>query len=384
MAYQLVALPGDGIGEEVMAAALVVLDAVSSATGIDFDIETIPCGGKFYLEHGSRDWPEGSEAAVAAADVVLLGAVGWPDPDGAGRPVLMADGNMAGWSPVIGTRAKLDLYANVRPVKLLPGVNHKIHGEPVTVWDHEKVDMVILRENTEGLYAGVGGKLSRGGSTELGLDTRVITRKGSERIIRKAFEIAAGRNGAPADGKRRVTCVAKDNVLDGCRLFVEIFHEVGAEYPEIEKETAIVDAFTQWLIQKPEWYDVVVSTNMFGDIVTDLASVLQGGMGVAVGANIGENNAMFEPIHGSAPKHAGKNKANPIAMILALKEALDWLGERRDDQALRAAGQAIESAVKQILVEGAPLTYDMVGLEKAAPTSAVGAAVAARVSELLA
>ena len=197
MAYQLVALPGDGIGEEVMAAALVVLDAVSSATGIDFDIETIPCGGKFYLEHGSRDWPEGSEAAVAAADVVLLGAVGWPDPNGAGRPVLMADGNMAGWSPVIGTRAKLDLYANVRPVKLLPGVNHKIHGEPVTVWDHEKVDMVILRENTEGLYAGVGGKLSRGGSTELGLDTRVITRKGSERIIRKAFEIAAGRNGAP-------------------------------------------------------------------------------------------------------------------------------------------------------------------------------------------
>lgn len=383
MSYSITALPGDGIGLEVMDAALSVLAAVSETTQIEFEIENIPCGGKFYLEHGSRDWPEGAEEKVEAADVVLLGAVGWPDPNGAGRPVLMADGNMAGWSPVIGTRAKLDLFANVRPVKLFPGVNHKIHGQPRVVWEHEKVDMVILRENTEGLYAGVGGKLTRGGTSEVGLDTRVITRKGSERIIRKAFETAKRRNGAPADGVSRVTCVAKDNVLDGCRLFVEVFHEVGAEYPEIEKETAIVDAFTQWLIQKPEWYDVVVSTNMFGDIVTDLASVLQGGMGLAVGANIGETHGMFEPIHGSAPKHSGKNKANPIAMILALKEALCWLGEQKGDQRLVAAGQAVEAAVKETLLAGDTLTYDMVGEEAASTTSEVGDVIAARVKAAL-
>src|SRR5207245_807093 len=149
--------------------------------------------------------------------------------------------------------------------------------------------------------------------------------------------------------KKRVTCIVKNNVLKGCQFFEEVFHEIGASYPEIEKDVAIVDAFTQWLIGQPEYYDVCVTTNMFGDIVTDLASVLQGGMGMAVGCNVGDAHAMFEPIHGSAPKHAGKDKANPMAMILAAGEALRWLGGKRSDGKLTSAGDAIEASVAAIV-----------------------------------
>src|SRR5690606_12336425 len=145
----------------------------------------------------------------------------------------------------------------------------------------------------------------------------------------------------------------------------------GEEYPEIEKDFAIVDAFTQWLITQPEYYDVCVTTNMFGDIVTDLASVLQGGMGMAVGCNVGDEHAMFEPIHGSAPKHAGKDKANPMAMLLSTGEALDWLGRRRGDERLRSAARAIEASVAAIAERGEPLTYDLVGADRAAPMSRV-------------
>jgi isocitrate/isopropylmalate dehydrogenase len=379
MAYKVASLPGDGIGIEVLREGLKVLNAVAAKLDIAFDIEEIECGGEFFLKHGTRDWEEGAEEKVKAADVVFLGAVGWPDPNNDGRPVTMANGHMAGWSPVIGTRAKLDLYANVRPVKLFPGVPNKIHGVPTKVWDPAKVDMLMVRENTEDLYSGIGGQLRRGGQSHVAIDTRVITRVGCERVIRKAFELCKKRDkGSPVDGKLRVTCIAKDNVLEGCRLFVQIFNEVGEEYPDIEKDTAIVDAFTQWLIQKPEWYDVCVTTNMFGDIVTDLASVLQGGMGTAVGANIGDHHAMFEPIHGSAPKHAGKDKANPIATILAIKEGLEWLGERKNDPKLLQAATAIEKAVIDQLAEGKVLTYDLAGEANAAKCSVVGTAIAER------
>lgn len=377
MAYKLVSLPGDGTGPEVMREGMRVLDAVSKRLGLEWATEEIPCGGKFYLEHGSRDWPEGSEERCAAADLILLGAVGWPDPKGTGGPVLMQNGKMAGYSPVIGNRLKLNLFANVRPVKLYPGVQHRVHGTHKQVWEPGKVDIVFLRENTEGLYSQTGGKLSPGGRTDVAIDTRVITRRASEQIIRQAFEICRARpNGAPKDGKKRVTAIVKDNVLHGCQFFRDVFFEVGAEYPEIEKDTAIVDAFTQWLIGQPEYYDVCVTTNMFGDIITDLASVLQGGMGMAVGANIGREHGMFEPIHGSAPKHAGRDKVNPIAMILAVKEGLDWLGRRKQDERLGRAAAAIESAVVATLAAGAPLTYDIVGEAKAAKCSDVGKAIA--------
>jgi 3-isopropylmalate dehydrogenase len=373
--YQVVLLPGDGIGVEIAAEARAVLELCARGLGVTLAVEEVPCGGQFYLTHGSRDWPEGAEAICTAADVILLGAVGWPSPSGVG-PVTMADGKMAGYSPVIGNRVRLDLYANIRKVKLLPGVRHRISGNHQQVWRPEHVDMVIVRENTEGLYSGMGGRLAPGGSTVLATDTRVVTRHASTRVIRKAFALARARGkGAPGDGRTRVTCIVKDNVLFGCKLFAEVFSEVGAEYPDVDKDFAIVDAFTQWLITQPQHYDVCVTTNMFGDIVTDLASVLQGGMGMAVGCNVGDDHAMFEPIHGSAPKHAGQDKANPMAMILAASEALDWLGDRFTDERLRGAARAVEESVAAVVRRGAPLTYDLVGAEVGAPMSQVAAAI---------
>ncbi len=258
MAYSLVTMPGDGTGPEVLREGMRVLDAVSSALGLTWKIDEIPCGGRYYLEHGDRDWPEGSEERCAAADLMLLGAVGWPDPKGKG-PVTMKNGKMAGWSPVIGNRVRLNLYANVRPVKLYKGVRHRISGTHKQVWEPGRVDMVMIRENTEGLYSGSGGVLAPGGRADVATDTRVITRRASEQVIRHAFELCRRRKkGAPKDGKMRVTAIVKDNVLHGCRLFRDVFFEIGEEYPEIEKETAIVDAFTQWLIGQPEYYDVCV------------------------------------------------------------------------------------------------------------------------------
>jgi 3-isopropylmalate dehydrogenase len=376
MAYNVVTLGGDGIGPEVMAQGLRVLEAVSKPLGIEWNVEDIPCGGRFYLEHGSRDWPEGSEEKCKAADMILLGAVGWPDPKGKG-PVTMKNGKMAGYSAVIGNRTKLDLFANVRPVKLYEGVQHRIHGQHKLVWTPGQVDMVIVRENTEGLYAGMGGKLSPGGTTEVATDTRIITRRGSEKVIRHAFELCKRRNqGAPRDGKLRVTAIVKDNVLHGDHLFRDLFFQIGEEYPEIEKETAIVDAFTQWLVCEPERYDVCVATNMFGDIVTDLASVLQGGMGMAASANVGDDHGMYEPIHGSSPGDAGKDRLNPIATVISVKEGLEWLGARKGDDKLVQAGKAIDAAVVELLAKGAPLTVDLVGPDRAAKCSEVGAALA--------
>jgi isocitrate/isopropylmalate dehydrogenase len=371
--YQIALLPGDGTGIEVAGQARRTLNAIADLTGITFNIDEIPCGGQYYLEHG-QDWPSDADARCRSADVILLGAVGWPSPDGKG-PVTMNNGKMAGYSPVIGNRVNMDLFANIRPVKLFDGVKTRISGDRKQIWESKNVDMVFLRENTEGLYSGIGGVVSPGGVGQVASDTRIITRNSSERIIRLAFEIAMQRNGAPKDGKKRVTCIVKNNVLHGCRFFYEIFQEIGKEFPEVEQDVAIVDAFTQWLIGQPEYYDVLVTTNMFGDIVTDLASVLQGGMGMAVGCNVGKDHAMFEPIHGSAPRHAGKDKVNPIAMLLATAEALRWLGKRKDDADLRRSGDAIEASIRSILSAGETLTYDLVGEEKAASMTQVTDAI---------
>jgi len=368
--YDLVLLPGDGIGVEVLAHARQLIDLIAKATGVAFAIDEIPCGGKFYLEHGSRDWPEGAEERCRAADAILLGAVGWNGPDG--TPVTMRDAQghekMAGWSPVIGNRIKLDLYANVRPVRCLPGTRHGLSGKFRQVWSPETVDMVIIRENTEGLYSGIGER-----TADRATDLRVITRQASERVIRAAFELSRRRNkGAPGDGKRRVTCIVKHNVLTGCRLFLEVFRDVAKHYPDIEPDVAIVDSFAMFVLTQPERYDVCVTTNMFGDILTDLASVLQGGMGMAVGCNLGDDHAMFEPIHGSAPPLAGKDRANPMAMLLATGEAMAWLGQRFSDERLLQAYRAIETAVATIVERGEPLTSDLGGT---APQSAVAEAV---------
>lgn len=367
--YRVVLLPGDGIGVEVLADARATLEAMAPRLGVGFELEEIPCGGRFYLAHGQRDWPEGAEERCAAADVILLGAVGWNGPNG--QPATMADGKMAGWSPVIGNRIRLGLYANMRPIRLLRGIQHGLSGRFAQVWEPGKVDMIMFRENTEGLYSGIGGVVG-----DTAIDTRVITRAASARVIRKAFETSRARGtGAPLDGKKRVTCVVKHNVLAGCRLFLDAFHQVAADFPDIEKDIAIVDSFAMFLLTRPEFYDVVVTTNMFGDILTDLGSVLQGGMGMAVGCNIGDDHAMFEPIHGSAPPLAGKDAANPLAMLLATAEALRWLGGRHGDERLTRGGQALDDAVTAIVSRGAPLTADLVGAERAARRSEVAAAV---------
>jgi len=376
--YRIVLLPGDGIGLEVAAEARALLDLVAARTGAALAIEEIPCGGAYYLKDGKRDWPEGSEERCAAADAILLGAVGWPAPDGSG-PVTMSGGRMAGYSAVIGNRVALDLYANVRPVRLFPGVQHLISGQARQVWAPDKVDLVIVRENTEGLYAGMGGTLRTAGVATVATDTRLITRAASERVIRVAFELARSRGrGAPRDRVKRVTCIVKNNVLEGCRLFVDVAREVAAGYRDVELEIAIVDAFTQWLVTQPERYDVCVTTNMFGDIVTDLAAVLQGGMGMAVGCNLGDQHAMFEPIHGSAPPLAGTDRANPIAMLLATGEMCAWLARRHGDERLARAATAVDRAVAELCAAGAPLTEDLVGAARAAPRSVVAAAVRER------
>lgn len=365
-AYHLVLLPGDGIGVEVIAEARTMIDQIGGALGVGFAIDEIPCGGKFFLQHGSRDWPEGAEERCAAADAILLGAVGWSGPDGS--PVSLPDGKMAGWSPVIGNRMKLDLYANIRPVRCLPGTKHGLSGRFREVWTPDTVDMVIIRENTEGLYSGIFER-----TPDRATDLRVITRSASERVIRAAFDLSRHRGkGAPADGKRRVTCIAKHNVLAGCKLFVDVFRDVAKAYPDIEPDVAIVDSFAMFVLTQPERYDVCVTTNVFGDILTDLASVLQGGMGMAVGCNVGDDHAMFEPIHGSAPPLAGKDRANPMATLLAAGELMGWLGRRHADDRLWRARAAIEAAVAEIIARGAPITPDLGG---SAGTRAVAQAI---------
>lgn len=384
--YEIVALPGDGIGPEVVREGLKVLEAIGRKAGREFRIAEIPCGGHYMLGpgEGKTDWPDGSLEKCKKADAILLGAVGWPNPkDGGKTNVSFPDGRMAGWSAVIGVRTNLDLYANVRPVKLYPGVKTTIHGVPRAVWEPSKVDMVIIRENTEGLYSGVGGVFKRAGSEQVAIDDRIITREGASRVIKFAFELARSRKkGAPEDGKLRVTCVVKDNVLQGCKFFRRIFNEIGEKYPDIDKESVLVDSFTMFLMTKPEHYDVVVTTNMFGDIVTDLASVLQGGMGMAVGANTGDFHAMFEPVHGTAPTLVG-DKANPMATVLCIKELLEWLAGRHRDELLAKAGAAVEQAVAQTLAEGKLLTADLAAPNtKAARTSEVGSHLAERAASI--
>jgi 3-isopropylmalate dehydrogenase len=350
--------------------------------GVDFNVEEIPCGGHYYVEHGT-EWPEGSFEKCQAADAILLGAVGH---EVDGKPVFTKPGKpypepqLAGFAQVIGNRKKLDLYANVRPVKLYPGVKHKIHDKLTQVWEPEKVDYVVIRENTEDAYTGEIKVIEDGRITPIR-----ITRHATERVVRFAFNLARRRNeqrrragrDACAPKAPKVTCVDKSNIIGAHRFFRDVFREVGErEFPDIALDYAYVDAFCQWQIRNPEWYDVVVAPNLAGDIISDNGATTAGGLGLAAGGNIGDEHAMFEPIHGSAPKHAGKDKANPLAAILSMQMMLDWLGNRHSDERLLLAAEGVESAVAAVLREGKTLTYDLVGEEKAARCSEVGAAVA--------
>ncbi len=352
--YAVAVYPGDGTGPEVIREGEKILAALAEGGPAPWHLTSYPGGGQYYLASG-REWEPEAEAAAAQADAILLGAVGWPG-------ALLPNGDIAGRALVLGLRENLDLYANVRPCKLYPGVRHRISGAYHEVWSPRNVDMVIVRENTEGLYTPARGRLTRARETEVAVDTRLITRKGAERVIRYAFELARHRpRGAPEDGKKRLTCVDKSNVLEGCRFFRETFDRVARDYPEIERDYAYVDAFTQWLVRNPERYNVVVAPNMMGDIITDLAAVLQGGMGFASGGNIGDHHAMFEPVHGSAPKYAGKDQVNPFATFFAVEQMLRWLADRHHDSRLVRQADRLERAIASVLADGSARTYDQGG-----------------------
>ena len=382
--YRIAILPGDGTGREVMAEAQSLLTAISSSTSLNFEQILIPCGGQYFLETG-KEWPDGSfEKCRDEADAILLGAIGWPG-------AICENGDLAGGQVVLGLRGGLDLYANVRPIKLYEGVRHKVHGDFQQVWQASKVDMVIVRENTEGLYHSLlhrsalkaqGGEEYEppkmdfpGMNGDVAWDPRPISRAGSERVIDFAKRLVSLRNGNPS-GVSKLTCVDKSNVTRGCQLFRSIFDEKSADWDGLEVDHAYIDAFTMWLVRNPEWFDVVVTSNMFGDIATDLGSVLQGGMGMAASGNIGDEHAFFEPVHGSSPKHAGKNKVNPIATINSVQMMLEWLGHRNDDEEALRVARYIDESVAEHIFEGTLLTYDLGGN---ATTSEVGSAIISRV-----
>ena len=345
-------LPGDGIGREVVSEVRRVLDEVIiSIDGLELEIHEFDCGGECFLKTG-REWSEEAEEFTKTkADAVLFGGIGAIGADG--KTVRRPDGNLAGYSVVIGLRQELDLYANVRPVKLFEGV-----PTPLASKGPKDIDMVVVRENTEGLYYPARGRIKES-DRDFAYDLRMITARGSERIARYAFDLAMTRNGAPVDRSRRVTCVDKSNILAGCQLFRETFTRVGDEYKEISKDYAYVDAWTLLAIRKPEYYDVVVAPNEFGDIISDLGAALQGGLGVAPSGNIGVSHAVFEPVHGSAPDIAGTGKANPIAAILSMAMMFEWLGKKHDDALSRRIAEKIRKSVELVLKEGKVRTPDL-------------------------
>ena len=327
--YRVVVIPGDGIGPEITEAAIQVLGAVERAHGgLAVDLEWKSAGAGEYARTG-RSISEETLEACRAAHGILKGPVGDPS-------VRAPDGTEAG---VLGgvLRIGLDLYANIRPVKLYPGVRSAlVDREPGAI------DYVIVRENTEGLYASRG----RGFVTpETSVDFMIMSRRGVERVVRKAFELARRRRGAPKDGIRRVTCVDKANVLRGFAFFRDIFLEVAGTYPDIQAECRYADAAAARLVQDPGHFDVLVMENFLGDILSDLGGGTVGGLGMCPSGNIGEGGAYFEPIHGSAPDIAGQDRANPISMILSAAMLLEWLGEAE-------AAHTIHDAVGAALLEG--------------------------------
>jgi 3-isopropylmalate dehydrogenase len=387
-AYRLTVLPGDGTGREVIAEAMRVIAVFEENSPSSFDITEIPCGGQYYLETG-EEWPAGSfEHCRDNSDAILLGAIGWPD-------ARLPNGDMAGGQTILGLRSGLKLFANVRPVKLYRGVPHKVHGIHQQIWNPDLVDMVMIRENTEGLYHSLLRRMEQkakgekdepividefpGLDGEVAWDPRPISRKGSERVIKFAFDIARHRQrkmGVP----QTVTCVDKSNVTRGCRLFRSIFDEISEKNSDIDTNKAYIDAFTMWLMRGPEDLDVVVLPNMFGDIATDLASVLQGGMGMAASANLGPKHMLFEPVHGSAPKYAGLNVVNPIATLQSVQMMFEALAYRNEDENLDMCADILQTAIQQHLEEGGCVTYDLGG---SASTSEVGQAIADRCEKML-
>lgn len=317
MAYKITLIPGDGIGPEISAAARRVIDA----TGVNIAWDVVEAGEAVIEKYGTP-LPEYVLESIRQNGIALKGPLTTP----VGKGFRSVN---------VTLRQSLDLYANVRPAKSLPGIQSR----------YENVDLIVVRENTEDLYAGIEHKVGQNAAESI----KIITREASERICRFAFELAR------KQGRNKVTAVHKANIMklsDG--LFLATAREVAEEYPDIEFEDMIVDAMCMKLVQAPENYDVLVMPNLYGDIISDLCAGLVGGLGVAPGANIGAGAAVFEPVHGSAPKHAGKNKVNPLAIVLSGVMLLQHLGE---DEAAGKVMQAVES----VLQEKKLVTYDLGG-----------------------
>ena len=330
--YKIGSIPGDGIGPEVQREGLKVLAAVSEIAGFRYQLVEYPYSGTHYLATKELV-PDRVIDEWRTLDAVLLGAIGHPD----------VETGLVERSVILGLRFGLDLYINLRPIKL-----YSEHLCPLKDKRPEHIDLVVVRENTEGMYSQIGGHLRKNTPDEIAIVNGVYTWKGCERASRYAFELAERRAaarpaGAPAP---KVTLVDKANAIRPQDVWTRAFASVASEFPRVETDHAYVDACCMWMIKNPEWFDVIVTANLFGDIITDLGAMLQGGMGIAASGNIHPGKtSMFEPIHGSAPKYAGQNVACPLGAISAVSMMLDFLGEV--DAAAR-----VEGAVAKLLASG--------------------------------
>lgn len=322
--YEIAVIPGDGTGPEVVAEGIKVLNATSEKFGFKLNYTQFDFGGERYLKTG-KILDDNEIEELRKFKAILLGAIGHPDV----KPGVLEKGIL------LKLRFTLDQYVNLRPVKLYEGIETPIKNK-----GPKDIDFVVVRENTEGLYAGAGGFLKQGTPDEVAIQESVNTRKGVERCIRYAFEYAKTKN------RKKVTLVGKTNVLTyAFDLWKRTFDEIAKEYPNITTDYAHVDATTMWFVKNPEWFDVIVTDNLFGDIITDLGAMIQGGMGVAAGGNINpEGSSMFEPIGGSAPKYTGMNIINPIAAIMATHMLLDYIGEKK-------AAELVEKAVMDTILK---------------------------------
>lgn len=320
--YNIAVVPGDGTGPEVIAEGIKVLNTASKRFGFDLNLKYFDFGGDRYLKTGEV-LPDGAVDDLKKYDAIYLGAIGHPDV----KAGILEKGIL------LRLRFELDQYVNLRPVKLYPGVDCPLKDK-----GPEHIDFVVVRENTEGLYAGAGGVLKKGTPDEVAVQESINTRKGVERCIRYAFEYCRKR-----DKMKKLTLCGKTNVLTfAFDLWERTFYETAKEYPDIKVDYAHVDAITMWFVKNPEWFDVIVTDNMFGDIITDLGAMIQGGMGIAAGGNINPQGvSMFEPIGGSAPKYKGRNIINPLAAICAGGMMLEHLGEDE-------AGRTIEKAAMEV------------------------------------
>ncbi|MHC4938029.1 MAG: 3-isopropylmalate dehydrogenase [Planctomycetota bacterium] len=310
-------IPGDGIGEEVVREGIKVLETVAAVTGFEYQLETYPYGAEHYLKTGET-FPDSALRAMADHDAILLGAIGDP----------RVETGLLERAIIAGVRFGLDLYVNLRPIKL-----YAEHLCPLKGVTPAQIDMMIVRENTEGAYVGLGGIMKKDSDNEVAVCNMVWTREGTERVIQYAFELSQQRA-----KQNRVTLVDKANAIRPMDLWTRTFERIANQFPEQSTDHAYIDAACMWMVKNPDWFDVVVTDNLFGDIITDLGAMLQGGLGIAASGNIHPGRvSMFEPIHGSAPKYKGQNKACPVATINAVLMMLDYLGEHDGAQLIETA-----------------------------------------------